>query len=54
MEIVLLVLLTFFASIIGTLAGFGTSTIMVPILSLFYPFSLVLFFVGIIHWFEDV
>lgn len=54
MEIILLALLTLFASTIGTLAGFGTSTIMVPILSIFYPFPLVLALVGIIHWFGDV
>ena len=54
MEIILLTVLTLFASTIGTLAGFGTSTVMVPILSLFYPFPLVLVFVGIIHWFGDV
>lgn len=54
MEIVLLSLLTLFASVIGTLAGFGASTVMVPVLSFFYPLPLVLVFVGIIHWFSDV
>lgn len=54
MEIVLLALLTFLASIAGTLAGFGISTIMVSVLYLFYPFQLVLLFVGIIHCFGDI
>ena len=53
-EIVLLALLILLGSTVGTLAGFGTSTVMVPILSLFYPFPLVLAFVGIIHWFGDI
>jgi uncharacterized membrane protein YfcA len=39
---------------VGTMTGFGTSTIMVPILLLFSPLSQTLLFVGIIHWFGDI
>ncbi len=46
---IFITLLTFFASAIGTVSGFGTSTILVPFLSLFYPFSEVLLFAGVIH-----
>ena len=53
-EILLLVLVTLVASGVGTLTGFGTSTIMVPLLLLFFPLSQTLLFVGIIHWFGDV
>ena len=42
------------ASCIGTMTGFGTSTIMVPILLVFYPLPQTLLFVGIIHWFGNV
>ena len=54
MEIFYIALLTIFASIFGTISGFGTSTIMVPILSLFMPIQLTLLVVGIIHWFGDI
>ncbi|MBI2009775.1 MAG: sulfite exporter TauE/SafE family protein [Candidatus Chisholmbacteria bacterium] len=49
-----LILLTFIAASIGTMTGFGTSTIMVPTLSLFLPLPQTLLFVGIIHWFGDI
>ncbi|MDZ7786052.1 MAG: sulfite exporter TauE/SafE family protein [Candidatus Saccharibacteria bacterium] len=48
-EIMLLVLLAFFASAVGTITSFGTSTIMVPVLALFYGFNPVLLFTGIVH-----
>ncbi|HET8574888.1 MAG TPA: sulfite exporter TauE/SafE family protein [Candidatus Paceibacterota bacterium] len=54
MEIILIALLTFVASTVGTLAGFGISTIMVPTLLFFFPFSVVLIVVGIIHWFGNL
>jgi len=54
MEIIYITLLTVFASGIGTLTGFGTSTIMVPVLLLFLPLSQTLLLVGIIHWFGDI
>ncbi len=54
MEIVLIVLVVVIASSIGTLTGFGTSTIMVPIMLSFYPVTQTLLFVGIIHWFGNL
>ena len=42
------------ASGVGTLTGFGTSTIMVPILLFFLPLPQTLLLVGIIHWFGDI
>lgn len=51
MEIVYILLITFLASIIGTTSGFGLSTIMIPILTLWIPPLETLFLVGIIHWF---
>ena len=53
-EIVYIALLTMLASIIGTLAGFGISTIMVPILLVVLPLPQTLLLVGIIHWFNDI
>ncbi|UCG58093.1 MAG: sulfite exporter TauE/SafE family protein [Phycisphaerales bacterium] len=42
------------ASSVGTMTGFGTSTIMVPVILLFYPVPQTLLFVGIIHWFGNL
>jgi uncharacterized protein len=42
------------ASFVGTTTGFGTSTILIPILLLFYPLPEVILFVGIIHWFGNL
>lgn len=53
-EIILIALLTLLASLIGTLAGFGISTIMVPILLMVFPLPQALLFVAIIHWFNDI
>src|SRR3989344_3185575 len=50
MEILLISLLTLIAATIGTISGFGTSTIMVPVLVLWFPLPVTLFLVGIIHW----
>lgn len=47
MQILWLSLLTLAAAMVGTATGFGTSTIMVPVLSLFVPMPVVLLFVGI-------
>lgn len=47
-------LLAFFASIFGTITGFGTSMLMVPILSVWFSIPEVLIFVGIIHWFGNL
>lgn len=46
--------LTVVASIIGTATGFGISTIMVPVLSLWIPFGQVLLLVGIVHLANDL
>jgi uncharacterized protein len=53
-EIIYISLLTLLASIIGTLAGFGISTVMVPILLIILPLPQTLLLVGIIHWFNDI
>lgn len=54
MEIIYIGMLTIVASGIGTLTGFGTSTIMVPVLLLYLPLPQTLLLVGIIHWFGDI
>lgn len=54
MEFLLIGLLTLVASAVGTMTGFGTSTIMVPVLATFLPLPQVLLLVGIIHWFGDI
>lgn len=53
MEIVLISLLTLAASMIGTITGFGTSMVMVPIMAMVLPPLEAIFFVSIIHWFND-
>jgi uncharacterized protein len=47
MDIALIAALTLVASAVGTLTGFGTSTIMVPVLASFLPVPQVLLLVGI-------
>jgi len=54
MEVILIFLAVVLASGIGTLTGFGLSTVMIPVMVLFYPLAEALLFVGIIHWFGDV
>jgi hypothetical protein len=54
MNIVLIIILTLLAAFVGTITGFGTSTIMVPVLSFFLPLPETLLFVGIIHWFGNI
>ena len=54
MEIPLILGIVIIASGVGTMTGFGTSTIMVPIMLLNYPVPQTLFFVGIIHFFGNV
>lgn len=53
-EVILVTLLTLLASLIGTLAGFGISTIMIPVLLMVFPLPQTLLLVGIIHWFNDI
>ncbi|MBI3115273.1 MAG: sulfite exporter TauE/SafE family protein [Candidatus Kerfeldbacteria bacterium] len=47
-------LLTFVASVVGTVTGFGTSTIMIPVLVGFLAPVEAIFLVSIIHWFGDL
>lgn len=54
MDIALIALLTLVASAVGTITGFGTSTLMVPVLVGFLPLPQALLLVGIIHWFGDI
>jgi len=54
MDIVLIALLTLIAATIGTITGFGTSTLMIPVLVIFYPPVEAIFLVAIVHWFGDL
>lgn len=54
MEIILILIVVVVASTVGTLTGFGLSTVMVPILAMFYPLPQTLLFVGVVHWFGDL
>lgn len=54
MEILYIAALTVLAAGVGTLTGFGTSTIMVPVLLLWLPLPQTLLLVGVIHWFGNV
>ena len=49
MEIIPLLLITLAASIVGTLAGFGISTVMVPVLVMFLPLKEALLLVAVVH-----
>ena len=53
-QVILLCLLTLVASGIGTSTGFGTSTVMIPVLVSFVPVPIALLFVGIVHLCGDV
>ena len=50
----IIALLTFVASFIGTLAGFGVSTIMLPVVILFFPLPQSLLLVALVHFFNDI
>ena len=54
MAVALIAALTIVAGGVGTLTGFGTSTIMVPVLLMFYSLPETLLLVGIVHWFGDI
>lgn len=54
MELLLMAGLVLVASTVGTLTGFGTSTIMVPVLVPILGLPTTLLFVGIIHWFGNL
>lgn len=51
---ILLAALTFIASFIGTLAGFGSSIFMLPIVLLLFPLPEALLLVGFVHFFNDI
>ena len=53
-EILLITLLTIVASGIGTLSGFGSSTVMVPVLLLYFGFQETLLLAGALHMFNDI
>jgi uncharacterized membrane protein YfcA len=54
-QIAILASLTAFASAVGSITGFGTSTIMVPILLVMgFPLAETLLFAAVIHWMDDV
>ncbi|MDD3641544.1 MAG: sulfite exporter TauE/SafE family protein [Atribacterota bacterium] len=46
--------LTLIASVIGTITGFGISTVMIPVLAIFFPPIEAIFLVSIIHWFGNL
>ncbi len=54
MAIAYIASLTLIAATIGTITGFGTSTLMIPVLVMFFPPVEAIFLVAIIHWFGDV
>jgi len=54
MDTLYIAFLTLIASAVGTITGFGTSTILIPILLFFLPHVEVIFLVAIIHWFGNV
>src|SRR3989344_6646612 len=54
MEILYIAILTLMAATIGTITGFGTSTIMIPVLVIFFSPVEAIFLVAIIHWFGNI
>lgn len=54
MDFIFLLVLTIVASYFGTIAGFGSSAIMTPMVALFLPLPIALLFVAIIHFFNDL
>ena len=49
-----ILILILFASTTGTITGFGTSTLMLPVILIFHPLGDAIIFVTIIHWFNAV
>lgn len=54
MNIVSILFLALVAGIVGTVTGFGSSMIMVPLLAMFLPAQEAIFLVAILHWVDDV
>src|SRR3972149_10024314 len=53
-EIILFLIFAFLAEIMGTLAGFGSSTILVPLTALFIDVKTAIAVVGLFHFFGQV
>lgn len=53
-ELLLIMLLTIAASFVGTVSGFGISTVMIPVLFFFFPYAETLLLAGVLHWFNDI
>jgi uncharacterized membrane protein YfcA len=53
-QIILVTMITTISSAICTITGFGTTTISLPILLFFFPIHQAIFFIAIIHWFENI
>ena len=53
-ELTLIAALTLIGSAIGTITGFGTSTIMIPALLFYYPLPQTLLLVGVIHFMGNI
>ncbi|MDD4363444.1 MAG: sulfite exporter TauE/SafE family protein [Atribacterota bacterium] len=47
-------ILTLIASVIGTITGFGISTLMIPVLLIFFQPIEAIFLVSLIHWFGNL
>ncbi len=54
MIIVIIAFLALIASVVGTITGFGISTVMIPVLVIYFPPVEAIFLVSIIHWFGNV
>jgi len=54
LQIILVTLLTTASSAVCTIAGFGTTTISLPILLFFFPIHQAILFIAVIHWFENI
>ena len=53
-KIILVTLLTTLSSTVSTITGFGTTTISLPILLLFFPIHQTILFIALIHWIENI
>jgi uncharacterized protein len=51
---ILFIIIGFFSEIIGTMAGFGSSTIYLPLASYIYDFQTALVLVAIFHFFGNI
>jgi uncharacterized membrane protein YfcA len=47
-------ILAFFAEVLGTISGFGSSILFVPIASLFFDFHLILGITAVFHVFSNI